>query len=210
MNLRELLQNTQLISKIRETLTDRLIKFLNDRARIEKEEYLQFYQEYKFFIAEGVAGEDVAHRRDEMAKLLRFTFLLNLFLRNRFFSIFFKNWSWPEKLSWNHRYESSAKGAGEMVSLAEYVEGMKEDQRYIFYLPAGNRMQAEASPYLETIKSKGYEVLFMYDPYDEVVLSRMERFKEKTLFSIENDIIDENINAKSMDEQLKVNFQIWT
>ena len=78
-----------------------------------------------------------------------------------------------------------------MVSLAEYVENMKEDQRYIFYLPAGNRAQAESSPYLETIKSKGFEVLFMYDPYDEVVLSRMERFKEKTLFSIENDIIDD-------------------
>ena len=91
-----------------------------------------------------------------------------------------------------------------MVSLAEYVENMKEDQRYIFYLPAGNRAQAESSPYLETIKSKGFEVLFMYDPYDEVVLSRMERFKEKTLFSIENDIIDDSISTKSMDEQLKV------
>merc|ERR1712150_92356 len=47
-------------------------------------------------------------------------------------------------------------------------------------------------------------VLFMYDPYDEVVLSRMERFKEKTLFSIENDIIDDSMEGqKSMDEQLK-------
>merc|ERR1712147_548104 len=102
------------------------------------------------------------------------------------------------------RYESSAAKSGEMRSLAEYVENMKEDQRYIFYLPAGNRAQAESSPYLETIKSKGYEVLFMYDPYDEVVLSRMERFKEKTLFSIENDIIDDSMEGqKSMDEQLK-------
>ena len=168
---RELLQNTQLIAKIRETLTDRLIKFLNDRARIEPEEYVQFYQEHKFFIAEGVAGEENAARRDEMSKLLR--------------------------------YESSATKSGELRSLATYVENMKEDQRYIFYLPAGNRAQAEASPYLETIKSKGYEVLFMYDPYDEVVLSRMERFKEKTLFSIENDIIDDSMSTKSIDEQLK-------
>merc|ERR1719471_2363849 len=55
---RELLQNTTLIAKIRETLTDRLIKFLNDRARIEPEEYLQFYNEYKVFIAEGIATEE--------------------------------------------------------------------------------------------------------------------------------------------------------
>ena len=64
-----------------------MIKFLNDRARIEPEEYNGFYQEHKFFIAEGVAGEENAARRDEMAKLLR--------------------------------YESSAKGAGELSSLGK-------------------------------------------------------------------------------------------
>ena len=132
---RELLQNTTLIAKIRETLTDRLIKFLNDRARIEPEEYLQFYNEYKVFIAEGIATEEAAHRRDEMAKLLR--------------------------------YESSNLPAGQMTSLSTYLENMKENQRYIFFLPANNRAQAENSPYLEAIKNKGYEVLFMYDPFDE-------------------------------------------
>jgi TNF receptor-associated protein 1 len=168
---RELLQNTTLISKIRETLTDRLIKFLNDRARIEPEEYRQFYNEYKVFIAEGIATEEAAHRRDEMAKLLR--------------------------------YESSNLPAGQMTSLSTYLENMKENQRYIFFLPANNRAQAENSPYLEAIKNKGYEVLFMYDPFDEVVMERMMRFKDKTPFSIENDIIDDDVNAESMEDQMK-------
>ena len=141
---RELLQNTTLIAKIRETLTDRLIKFLNDRARIEPEEYLQFYNEYKVFIAEGIATEEAAHRRDEMAKLLR--------------------------------YESSNLPAGQMTSLSTYLENMKENQRYIFFLPANNRAQAENSPYLEAIKNKGYEVLFMYDPFDEGTCSKYRAF----------------------------------
>jgi len=72
-----------------------------------------------------------------------------------------------------------------------------------FYLPVRNRAQGEASPYLEAVKSKGYEVLFMYDVYDEVVAENMQHFKEKTLLSIENDIIDDNIDIKSMDQELK-------
>ena len=40
--------------------------------QLEPEEFIQFYNEYKIYIAEGIATEDVAHRRDEMAKLLRY------------------------------------------------------------------------------------------------------------------------------------------
>ena len=40
------------------------------------------------------------------------------------------------------RYESTDFGAGELTSLEEYIERMKEDQRYIFYLPVKNRQQA--------------------------------------------------------------------
>ena len=40
------------------------------------------------------------------------------------------------------RYESTDFGAGELTSLEEYIGRMKEDQRYIFYLPVKNRQQA--------------------------------------------------------------------
>jgi len=69
---RELLQNTALINRIRETLTDRLIKFLNDRAKREPEKYNEFYHEFKVFMAEGVAREQNSVRREEISKLLRY------------------------------------------------------------------------------------------------------------------------------------------
>ena len=94
-----------------------------------------------------------------------------------------------EEISKLLRYESTELAPGEYRSLDDYIENMKDDQRYIFYLPVRNRAQGEASPYLEAVKSKGYEVLFMYDVYDEVVAENMQHFKEKTLLSIENDII---------------------
>jgi len=168
---RELLQNTPLIAKIRETLTDRVIKFLNERAKRQPEEYRQFYNEHKYFISEGIVMESTdgnAIRKDEIAKLLR--------------------------------YESTDFGAGELTSLEEYIERMKEDQRYIFYLPVKNRQQA---PYLEAVKNKGYEVLFCYDMFDEVVMEQMAKFKDKVPFSIENDIMDDDMDVKNVEEKLK-------
>ena len=94
-----------------------------------------------------------------------------------------------EEISKLLRYESTELAPGEYRSLDDYIKNMKDDQRYIFYLPVRNRAQGESSPYLEAVKSKGYEVLFMYDVYDEVVAENLQHFKEKTLLSIENDII---------------------
>jgi len=169
---RELLQNTPLISKIRDTLTDRVIKFLNDRAKRQPEEFKKFYAEHKYFISEGIVLEgENAHRRDQIARLLR--------------------------------YESSELGAGEVTSLEEYMYRMKEDQRHIYYLPAKTRQQALASPYLEAIKNKGFEVLFFYDMFDEIVMEQMEKFKEKVPFSIENDIIDDNVDGTNVEDSLK-------
>jgi len=169
---RELLQNTPLISKIRDTLTDRVIKFLNDRAKRQPEEFKKFYAEHKYFISEGIVLEgENAHRRDQIARLLR--------------------------------YESSEFGAGEITSLEEYISRMKEDQRHIYYLPAKNRQQALASPYLEAIKNKGFEVLFFYDMFDEIVMEQMEKFKDKVPFSIENDIIDDNVDGTNVEDSLK-------
>jgi len=171
---RELLQNTPLIAKIRETLTDRVIKFLNDRAKRQADEYKRFYAEHKYFISEGIVMEAMGgnmHRKDELAKLLR--------------------------------YESSALEAGELTSLDEYTQRMKEDQRYIFFLPSKTRQQALSSPYLDSIKNKGYEVLFFYDMFDEIVAEQMGKFKDKMPFSIENDIIDDAIDGENVEDALK-------
>ncbi|CAD6188157.1 unnamed protein product [Caenorhabditis auriculariae] len=82
-------------------------------------------------------------------------------------------------------FESSSKKAGELTSLGDYVKRMQEDQKEIYYMYANNRQLAESSPYYEVIKSQNREVLFLYDPADEVVFLSLHQFGMKNLVPVE-------------------------
>merc|ERR1711998_351543 len=58
-------------------------------------------------------------------------------------------------------------GDGETVSLARYVKRMKEGQKHIYYIAGENKKDLENSPFLEKLKKRGYEVLYMTDHMDE-------------------------------------------
>ena len=60
---------------------------------------------------------------------------------------------------------------------------MKEDQKEIYYYFASNRETIEAGPYLEAFKANNLEVLYLYDPVDEFVMSHLYEFDGKTLVS---------------------------
>ena len=77
------------------------------------------------------------------------------------------------------RYESSAHDKGRTSSLAEYVKRMPAEQKEIFYLIAPNREAAENSPYFEVFRARKFEVLFLYDPWDEFVMDHLHTFEEK-------------------------------
>jgi molecular chaperone HtpG len=70
-----------------------------------------------------------------------------------------------------------------LTTLDEYVERMKEDQKEIYYLTGENRAQVESSPHLEAFRAKGYEVLYLVDPVDEMVVQSVFEYKEKHLKS---------------------------
>lgn len=67
------------------------------------------------------------------------------------------------------RFESSAVEG--LTSLAEAKERMKEGQKALYYVIGESRKQVEASPHIESLKKKGYEVLFCTDPVDPFVMS---------------------------------------
>ena len=79
------------------------------------------------------------------------------------------------------RYESSAADKGKRPSLADYVKRMPAEQKEIYYLLAPNREAAESSPYFEVFKARKFEVLFMYDPWDEFVMEHLHTFEEKAV-----------------------------
>ncbi|KAK7794536.1 hypothetical protein R5R35_009660 [Gryllus longicercus] len=86
------------------------------------------------------------------------------------------------------RFESSLKPSGEKVSLPQYCSRLKQGQRDIFYLAAPSRQLAESSPYYEALKKKDVEVLFCYEPYDELVLMQLRQFNQFSLTSVEKEM----------------------
>lgn len=88
------------------------------------------------------------------------------------------------------RFESNRQGAGEIVSLADYVSRMKEDQKGIYYVSGPNRETIEGSPYLESFKGRDIEVLYCYDPVDDYIFDKVNEFEGKSIFSAEQDNLD--------------------
>ncbi len=73
-----------------------------------------------------------------------------------------------------------------LCSLADYVERMPEKQDAIYYLTGNSRAALERDPRLELFRSKGIEVLYLYDVADEFVLGSVGRYEEKELKSAEH------------------------
>ncbi len=84
------------------------------------------------------------------------------------------------------RYESSATEKGKLTTLEDYVSRMGEDQKEIYYLYSPNRETLEAGPQLEAFKAKGLEVLYLYEPVDEFVMTGLGKYGEKSLVSADN------------------------
>jgi molecular chaperone HtpG len=78
----------------------------------------------------------------------------------------------------------------EATTLVEYVERMKEGQEQIFYATGETRQQILKSPHLEAFKAKGYEVLLLTDPVDEVWVGSVTEFDGKPLQSIAKGEVD--------------------
>jgi molecular chaperone HtpG len=71
-----------------------------------------------------------------------------------------------------------------LTTLKDYVARTKEEQQEIFYLTGESRTVVENSPHLEAFKEKGYEVLYLVDPVDELVVQYLREFEGKRLKSV--------------------------
>jgi len=85
---------------------------------------------------------------------------------------------------------ASTQSDEELTTLAEYVERMKDGQEQIFYATGQSREQVLKSPHLEAFKAKGYEVLLLTDPVDEIWVGSVTEFDGKPLQSVAKGEVD--------------------
>ncbi|MBO0720375.1 MAG: molecular chaperone HtpG [Blastocatellia bacterium] len=92
-----------------------------------------------------------------------------------------------------------------LTTLKDYLERMKEGQNEIYYLTGESRSVVENSPHLEAVKEKGYEVLYLVEPVDELLVQSLMDFEGKKLKSLGKGTIklgDEE-EQKKAEEELK-------
>jgi len=125
----------------------------------------------------------------------------------RIFKLGYMDFVNAEKYQQLLRFNSSiSKDEKELISFEDYVSRIKEGQKEIYYAVGSNREAIALNPHLEIFKSKGLEVLYLYDPVDEFVISSTRKYKDFELKSVDNaDLksIEKFEDVEKKDEQIE-------
>lgn len=92
------------------------------------------------------------------------------------------------------------------ISLDEYVENMKPDQKDIYYIASDSVTSAKNTPFLEKLLEKDLEVLFLVDPIDEVAIQNLKSYKEKNFVDISKEDLDLGDKNEDKEKEIKQEF----
>merc|ERR1711923_631099 len=113
-----------------------------------------------------------------------------------------------KKLSDFLRYYSSTSG-DEYTSLKDYVSRMKENQKDIYYITGESKESVQNSAFVERVKKRGYEVIYMIDPIDEYSVQQLKEYEGKNLVCVTKEGLElpEDEEEKKRYEEAKANFE---
>ncbi|GMP53696.1 hypothetical protein CsSME_00019088 [Camellia sinensis var. sinensis] len=100
----------------------------------------------------------------------------------------------------------SSQSDQEMISLDEYLENMKPDQKDIYYIAADSVTSAMNTPFLERLLEKDLEVLFLVDPIDEVAIQNLKSYKDKNFVDISKEDLDVGDKNEEKEKEMKQEF----
>jgi len=135
---------------------------------------------------------EIAENKEDYAKFYE------SFSKNLKYGIHDNDASAKEKLAELLRYHTSTSGS-EMTSLHDYITRMKEGQDEIYFICGDSKKAVEASPFLETLKKKGVEVILMTDPMDEYAMQQLKEFEGKKFKNISK----EGLTTANTEEEKK-------
>jgi molecular chaperone HtpG len=106
------------------------------------------------------------------------------------------------------RFHTSKSGE-DLISFKDYVQRMKENQKDIYYITGESRAQVANSPFLEALRKRGLEVLYLVDPIDEYMVQQLKDYDGKKLKSCSKEGLDleETEEEKKQKEEEKARFE---
>jgi molecular chaperone HtpG len=112
------------------------------------------------------------------------------------------------KLSELLRFHTSKSGE-DQISFKDYIARMKEGQKSVYYITGESRASVAASPFLEGLRKRGLEVLYLVDPIDEYMVQQLKEYDGKKLVSCTKEglELDNTEDEKKKQEELKAKFE---
>lgn len=153
---REILQKDRNISTIRKHIVKKVLDLLDDAAQNDKDKYNTFWEQYSRYIKEGAASD--YDNKDRLLKLMRFVTSTTV-----------------------AEDEKSESKKSSTTSFADYIARMPSDQDAIYAIAGESLEVVRNSPHLEAFQQKGYEVLYLTDPYDEILFSQIPEVQGKKI-----------------------------
>ncbi len=98
---------------------------------------------------------------------------------------------------------ASTHDAEKPTTLADYVSRMPDGQEHVYYMTGESRSSIEASPHMEAFRDRGYEVLLLTDPIDEVWVDQVPEFDGKELRSIAKGQVDLETEEQKQEAERK-------